>query len=98
MILCIEKSLNLVLVVTWGTLTVELGVVVEEVGVDLVEDPRLFHNELLHKHKEGRRDPIYEGTRGPCVGEREMQELQHLEEGTETIHEPMLIFFSDASL
>lgn len=32
------------------------------------------------------------------MSERKVQELQDLEEGAESVHKPMLILFSDASL
>lgn len=32
------------------------------------------------------------------MSERQMQKLQHLEETTEPVHEPMLILFGDTSL
>jgi hypothetical protein len=94
----IQKPLNVVLMIFWGALTVHLGVVIEEVGVDLVEEPGLLQDDLLHENEEGRRDPIDKGACRPLMRERQMQELQNLEEGAETIHKPMLILFCDSSL
>ena len=79
-------------------LPVHLGVVVEEVGIDFVEDPRLLHDILLHEDEEGRGDPVDEGSGRPLVREGQVEELEDLEEGAETIHEPVLILFRDASL
>ena len=52
----------------------------------------------LHEYEERRGDPVDEGTSRPLMGEGEMQKLQDLEEGSETVHEPVLILFSDTSL
>jgi len=78
--------------------TVHLGIVIEEIRVDLVEYPGLLHDELLHKDEERGRDPIDEGASWPLMSEGQVQELEHLEEGTETVHKPMLIFLCNTSL
>lgn len=80
------------------SLPVHLGVVIEEVGIHFVEDPRLLHDVLLHEDKEGRGDPVDEGSGRPLVREGQVKELEDLEEGAETIHEPVLILFRDSSL
>ena len=79
------------------TFPVHLGVVVEEVGVDFVQDPGTLENDRLHEDEEGGRDPIDEGARGPLMGEGQVQELEHLEERAEAVHEPMLIVLRDTS-
>lgn len=98
MILCVKQSLNLVLMIFGGSLSIELRVVIEEVRVDLVQEPGALKKDRLHEHKEGRCDPIYEGACWPGVSEGQMKELKHLEEGSEPVHKPMLIVFSDSSL
>jgi hypothetical protein len=97
-VLGIQESLHLILMVTGWPLPVHLGVVVEEVGIDFVEDPRLLHHVLLHEDEEGRGDPVDEGSGRPLVREGQVEELEDLEEGAEAIHEPVLILFRDASL
>jgi hypothetical protein len=97
-ILGIQKSLHLILMVTGRPLPIHLGVVVEEVRIHFVEDPRLLHDILLHKDEEGRGNPVDEGSSRPLVREGQMEELEDLKEGAEAIHEPMLILFSDTSL
>ena len=84
--------------VTGRPLPVHLGVVIEEVGIHFVEDPRLLHDVLLHEDEEGRRDPVDEGSGRPLMREGQVEELEDLEEGAEAIHEPVLILFRDASL
>jgi hypothetical protein len=84
--------------VTGRPLTVHLGVIIEEVRVHLVEDPRLFHDVLLHEDEEGRRDPVDEGSGWPLVREGQVEELKDLEEGAEAIHEPVLVLFRDTPL
>ena len=79
-------------------LTVHLGVIIEEVRIHLVEHPRLFHDVLLYEDEEGRGDPVDKGSGWPLVRERQMKELQDLEEGAKTIYEPVLILFRDTSL
>ena len=80
------------------SLTVHFWVVIEEIGIDLVQDPWSLQGYGLHKHEEGGRDPVNEGPCWPLMSEWEMQELKDLEEGAETVHEPMLIIFGDSSL
>ena len=79
-------------------LTIELGVIIEEVRVHLVKHPGPFHNILLHEDEKGRGDPVDEGSGRPLVREGQVEELEDLEEGAETIDEPVLILFCDSSL
>jgi hypothetical protein len=94
----IQESLHLVFMVAGRPLTIHLRVVIEEVRIHFVEDPRLFHDVLLHEDEEGRGDPVDEGSGWPLMREGQVKELKDLEEGAETIHEPVLILFRDASL
>ena len=98
MVLGVEESLNLVLMVAGRPLPIHLGVVIEEVGIHFVENPRFLHDVLLHEDEEGRGDPVDEGSSRPLVREGQMEELEDLKEGTEAIHEPVLILFCDTSL
>jgi len=97
-VLGVEESLNLVLMVAGRPLPIHLGVVIEEVGIHFVENPRFLHDVLLHEDEERRGDPVDEGSGRPLVSEGQMEELEDLEERAEAIHEPMLILFSDTSL
>ena len=80
------------------TLPIHLGVIIEEVGVDLVQEPWFLESVGLHEHKERGRDPIDESTCWPLMSERQMHELEYLEKRAETIHKPMLVLFGNASL
>jgi len=75
-----QQPINVVFVVRWTPLTVHLLVVIEEVGVDLVEEPLLARDGLLHGHEERAADPVDEGASWPLVRERQVEKLQHLEE------------------
>ena len=97
MVFSVEEAFDVVVVVLGGALPVELGVVVEEIGVDLVEHPGPFKERLLHEHEGRGGDPVDEGARGPLVRERQVEELQYLEEGAEAIDEPMFIVLGNAS-
>jgi hypothetical protein len=98
MIFSVEKPLDVVFVIFGSALSIKLGVIVEEIGVDLVEEPGFLEDVRLKEDKEGGRDPVDEGTCWPLMGKGQMQELKNLEEGPETIHEPVLIIFGDSSL
>jgi hypothetical protein len=53
---------------------------------------------LLHEDKQGTGNPINEGSSWPGVGERQVEELEDLEEGPKSVDEPVLIFLRDSSL
>ena len=97
-VLCAEQAIHIVLVLCGAALPIHLLVVVEEVRVDLVEEPLLLSDGLLRRHEERARDPVDEGTGGPLMRERQMEELKHLEEAAEPIDVPVLVLFRDASL
>ena len=79
-------------------LTIHLLVVIEKVWVDLVEEPWLACDCLLHSDEGRAGNPVDKGARGPLMSERQVEELQDLEETTEPIHKPVLILLSDSSL
>jgi hypothetical protein len=85
-------------VVLRGPFAVHFLVVVEEVGVDFVEEPLLLGYGLLQEDKQTGTNPVDEGTGRPLMCEGQMEKLEHLEEGPEAIHKPVFIFFSNASL
>jgi hypothetical protein len=84
--------------VFWRTLSIHLRVVVEKVGIYFIEKPRLFQKIGLHKNEKGRRNPIDKSSSRPLMSKGKMQKLENLEKGTESIHKPVLIIFSDSSL
>ena len=98
MVLCVEQSLYVVIVVLVGSLAEHLGIVVEEVGVDLVQEPLLAHQSCLHEHERRAADPVDEGACWPGVCKREVKELEDGEEGAEPVDVPVLVLFGDASL
>jgi len=53
-IFSIKESLYLILMIAGRTFTIELRVVIEEIRVDLIQDPRLLHDDLLHEYEERR--------------------------------------------
>ena len=97
-IFSIQKSFYIILMVFWRTLSIHLRVVVEKVGIYFIEKPRLFQKIGLHKNEKGRRNPIDKSSSRPLMSKGKMQKLENLEKGTETIHKPVLIIFSDSSL
>ena len=94
----VQHSVNVVLVVRWTALGVHFLVVVEEVWVDLIQEPRLACDCLLHSHKRRTCDPVYESSRWPLVCEGQVEKLEHCKEGAEPINVPMLVLFCDAPL
>ena len=82
----------------FGTpLTIELGEVVHEVGVDIAQEPGLPRDGELSHYKQVRGDPIDEDTSRPSMSERKVEELQHAEESPEPVDRPVLVLFSDAT-
>ena len=84
--------------VIWASLTVHFLIVIEKVWIDLIQEPLLFCYSLLHRHKKRTGDPVNESTCWPLVSERQMEKLEHLEERSEPIDEPMFIFFCNSTL
>lgn len=93
-----QKSVHVVLVVLRGTFTVHLRVVVKEIWVYFVQKPLLLRDGLLHQHKSGGADPVYESTSWPLVSEGQMKKLENLEKRSEAIDKPMFVLFCDAAL
>ena len=50
-VLCSEQAIDIVLMLCWASLTVHLLVVVEEVRVDLVQEPLLLRDSLLGRYE-----------------------------------------------
>ena len=94
----VEQAVDIVLVLEGAPLPVHLLVVVEEVRVDLVEEPLLLGDGLLDGHKRGTGDPVDEGAGWPLVREGQVEELEDLEEASEAVHVPVLVFFCDSTL
>ena len=53
-----QHAVHIILMVLRRTLTIHFLVVVEEVGVDFIQEPLFLCHGLLHKHKSGTRNPI----------------------------------------
>ena len=80
------------------TLRVHLLVVVEEVRVDAANEPRLFGDCLLDEDKKWAGDPVNERACRPRVRKGQVEELKDLEEGAESVDEPVLILFGNPTL
>ena len=84
--------------ITRTPLSIHFLIVVEEVGVDFIEEPLLLGDGLLGGYEGRTGDPVDESAGGPLVREGQMEELEDLEEGAEAVDEPVLVLFRDASL
>ena len=79
-------------------LAIHFLIVVKEVWIDLVEEPLLASQCLLHGHERRACDPVDEGTCWPLVRKRQVEELKDLKEAAEPIDEPVFVLFCNASL
>ena len=89
---------NIVLMVFSAPLSIHFLVVIEEVRIDLLKEPRLLGYCLLHRDEPRTRDPVNPGARWPGMSEWQVEELQHLEGGSESVHIPVLVLFCNSSL
>lgn len=90
----------------WTSLAIQFHVISEEHGIYFLHDIGSSEHCLLNQDKSGARYPIYKYSLicnphtycRPRMSERQMHELDNLEERPESIDKPVLVFFSDSSL
>ena len=88
----IEHPLYIVIAVFSSSLSEHLGVVIEEIWVDHIQEPRLALELTLEQHHARGCYPIHKNTRWPRVGERQVEEHEYREERPESIDVPVLVF------
>ena len=97
-IFCVKHSVDVILMICWWPFTVHLLVVVEEVGVHLVQEPLLPSYCHLHGDEEWAGYPVDESSGWPLIREWKMKELERLEEWTKSIHKPVFVLLGNTSL
>jgi len=95
-IFCVEHTIDIVLVICGWPFRVHLLVVVEKVRIHFVNEPLRPGHTLLAEYEERWRNPIYESACWPLMCERQVEELENLEERAEAIDEPVFVLLRDA--